>query len=626
MNPWNGNVFGGSAFTFTGSIRAMHPHLLLILCCLSFAKGRAQGTFIEMSQQAGIDHYQKSELHLGGGVAVFDYNNDGWEDIYLTGGENRDKLYRNNGNLTFTDVGVSAGFGATAAVTTLGVVTGDIDNDGFRDVLVLTELGFENMLYRNNGDGTFSRLVTALGQSTIQRSTSATMGDVNGDGFLDIYVTNYVRETGIIFGEGTQVIGFNHQCDADRLFINNGDLTFTESSLSYGIVQEGCGLAAAITDFDSDGAPDIMVVNDFGQWIEPNALYRNRLPFIGFDDVSTAMDIGHGFYGMGVAIGDYDRDGDLDYYMTNIGRNYLYRNDGDLFTELAEPSGVMNDSVYGLNTTGWSTFFFDHDNDGLLDLYVANGEIPSAPFIANALQNPDRLFMNLGDGTFIDISELSGIGSEQRSRGAAYGDFNNDGLLDFVVNTVKHNEPGAVRALLHINTTENDNHFIRLSLRGVHSNRDCFGGRVRLVTGDVAQTAEVDGGSGHASHNSSIVHFGLGSATMADSIIVRFPSGHTTVLTGIAADQTITVLEDLITSSNAIRNPMNVIRISYRDFKVTGIREGAEFSAHDLSGRIVAQGRTDRSGAFALPDQVRGVAILTVISNGRMHREKLILE
>jgi len=598
--------------------------LFLVSAFVSLGSVFAQATFQEVSQQAGISHYQKSELHLGGGVAVFDLDNDGWEDIYLTGGELRDKLYRNNGDGTFTDIAIAAGFGLTAAVNTLGVVTGDIDNDGFRDVLLLTELNFENMLYRNNGNGTFTRLVTGLGVSTPERSVSATFGDVNKDGLLDIYIANYVRETGILFNENNHVAGFSHTCDADRLFINNGDLTFTESTVAYGINQQGCGLAAAFTDFDDDGTADIMVVNDFGQWIVPNALYRNLHPTTAFEDVSETMGMDGGFYGMGVAIGDYDRDGDLDYYMTNLGRNFLYRNDGESFIEVADEAGVLNDSVNGLNATGWGTFFFDSDNDGLLDLFIANGEIPSALFIANSLQDPDKLFMNNGDGTFTDGTDAAGLGSTQRSRGAAFGDFNNDGKLDVVVNTVKHNEPYQVSAKLYINTTDNGNHFLRVRVEGTTGNRDGFGSRVRIVVNGQSQTAEVDGGSGHASHNSSIVHFGIGTATTVDSVIVRFPSGMVMTVADVGVDQTITVLEDMVTTFADVTSGKWVNRISEREFEIQSNGAPTEANLVDLSGRTVQRSNCNGSN-YRLPNGLSGIYILEIRSAEKVFRERIIL-
>lgn len=586
--------------------------LLALSCCLIIpAAIIAQGSFEEVSQQAGIHHHQKNNLHLGGGVAVFDFDNDGWEDIYLTGGENRDHLYRNNGDGTFTEVGIDAGFGLTAAVTTLGVVAGDIDNDGFRDILLLTDLSYENMLYRNNGNGTFTRLVTALGTSTPERSISATMGDVNKDGWLDIYITNYVRETGILFNDSNHVVGFNHTCDADHLFINNGDLTFTESSIQYGIDQQGCGLAAAFTDFDQDGTMDIMVVNDFGQWIEPNALYRNHYPNTAFEDVSQTMGIDDGIYGMGVAIGDYDRDGDLDYYMTNLGRNFLYRNDGDFFTETANQAGVLNDSANGLNTTGWSTFFFDADNDGFLDLFIANGEIPSATFIANALEDPDKLFMNNSDGTFSDVTTAAGLGSTQRSRGAAYGDFNNDGKLDIVVHTAKYNEPEEVRAQLYMNTTNNDNNHLRVQIEGTTSNRDGIGTLVRIVVNGQSQILEVNSGLGHASHSSTTAHFGIGTATTVDSVIAQFPSSIVTTMANVEANQTITIIEDIVTQTSQIQNAnANAITmLGPRNLRFNAIGDDLHVCIYDLAGRQLYRSRV-YSDTFEIPNGLNGSLIV----------------
>lgn len=600
---------GFSFYLHRAFLLAMKFLLFLTFVMIGPVNAMAQGSFIEVSQQAGLDHYQKSHLHLGGGVAIFDFDNDGWEDIYLTGGELRDKLYRNNGDGTFSDVGIDAGFGVTAGITTHGVVTGDIDNDGYRDILILTELGFENLLFRNNGDGTFSRLVTALGESTTQRATSAAMGDVNSDGLLDIYITNYVSEVGLLFDENNAVNGFSHQCDADRLFINNGDLTFTESSTAYGIDQQGCGLATSFTDYDNDGIIDIMVVNDFGQWLGSNALYRNQWPDAAFEDVSAEAGIDDGFYGMGIAIGDYDRDGDLDHYVTNIGRNYLYRNEGGSYTDVTADAGVLNDSVNGLNTTGWATFFFDHDNDGLTDLFIANGEIPSAQFIANSLEDPDKLFLNNGDGSFTDVTESAGLGSTQRSRGAAFGDLNNDGRLDLVVNSVKHNEIHEVNARVYLNNTENGNHFIRVKLAGTVSNRDGFGSRVRIVVNGQSQMVEIDGGSGHASHNSTTAHFGLGTSTVVDSIIVRFPSGITIAQAGVEADQTIILTEDLVTHASPSEDSGRMTLCGIRCVRFDTLYDDILIRIFDLTGRELHRGRTF-SDTYEIPTGMRGCLVV----------------
>lgn len=578
---------------------------------------------MESSQLAGIDHFQRSVLHLGGGVAVFDFDNDGWDDIYLTGGQNRDKLYRNNGDATFAEIGVEAGIGITAAVVTHGVTTADIDNDGFRDILVLTELGEENLLFRNNGNATFTRLVGVFDVSTTQRAISASFGDVNNDGLIDIYVVNYIHTPQVIYGNDFEVTGFAHQCDPDLLFINNGNLTFTESSAQYGLAQNGCGLASAFTDFDDDGDMDIFVINDFGQWVLPNLLYENQFPALVLEDVSAVLGIDARMYGMGVAIGDYDHDGDLDYYNTNIGPNYLFRNDGELFTEVGEISGVENDSLNGLNTTSWGCFFFDFDNDGWLDLFVANGEIPAANFIANIPDDPDKMFRNNGDGTFSDVTDAVGLGSIQRGRGTAFGDFNNDGLLDIVVNNVSNVQQGAT-ALLYMNQTVNANHWLKVRVRGVQSNQDGYGSRIRIVADGIAQILELDGGSSHASQSTTVAHFGVGSATFVDSVMVTFPSGTVQIVLNQNSDQTILVNEDVVTGQSEPISSMVLISVGGDNYEVVESGNASfDISVIDMLGRTVYS-RPEHQGAFQMPEFLKGLYVLRFTNSRHSYSIKIV--
>lgn len=591
-------------------------HLGLVVILFSvWGSIRAQGLFVETAQQAGITQTHRSSLHIGGGVAIFDMDNDDHEDIYLTGGEFRDHLYRNNGDATFTEIGVDAGTGITASMTTHGVATADIDNDGFRDLLVLTEMGNENIFFRNNGNSTFTRLVGVFDAPTDQRAMSASFGDVNKDGFLDVYIVNYVEFPEVILNDSDEVVGFAHGCYKDLLFINNGDLTFTESSALYGTDNGGCGLAAAFTDLNNDGNSDLLVVNDFGEWVQPNATYVNQFPEPFFSDASEAMGTNAQMYGMGVAIGDYDRDGDLDYYMTNIGTNFLFRNDGAYFTSAEEAAGVENDSLNGLNTTSWGTFFFDYDNDGLLDLFVANGEIPAAYFIANVQDDPDKLFHNNGDGTFTDVTEQTGLGSVKRGRGAAFGDFDNDGLLDIVVNNIIELQ-GDTGALLYMNATMNENHWLKVRVRGVESNRDGFGSRVRVVANAISQLLEVDGGSSHASHNSSVAHFGLGEHALADSVIVIFPSGIERIMTNVQADQTILIEEDEVTSEMEERSLCEIKQVGLREFVLPCPTSGTvQLEVIDMLGRTVAK-QSVASSRVRVDDDLQGIFIF------RLHAEK----
>jgi len=477
---------------------------------------------------------------------VLDFDNDGWEDVYLTGGENPDKLYRNLGNNQFVDVSIQAGIVSLPEATTMSVIAGDVNNDGYQDLLITTFFGSESMLLANQGDGTFMYLPNAVNDDNDWKTT-ASFGDFNKDGLLDFYITAYVFNGSTILGPNDEIIGFDHDCSANQLFINNGNFNFSDVSSAYGVDNQGCGLATAFTDYDSDLDVDIHLANDFGQWVAPSALYQNEFPVANFQDVSVAANMAATFYGMGIAIGDYDRDNDLDYYQTNLGRNLLSRNDELVFTDVTTQALVENDSLYGLNVTSWGCFFFDADNDAWPDLYVANGPIPAATFIANVLYDPNKLFLNNGDGTFEDMSAIAGVADTLRSRGAVYADFDKDGRLDMMVSNVHSDEDSAHVSYFH-NISQNNNHWVEFDLEGVQSNRDAYGSHVTIWLDGRPTLAEVDGGSSHASKSSSIVHFGLGESTLVDSVQIVFPSGITTTLTSLAVDQRHSIMEDIATA------------------------------------------------------------------------------
>jgi hypothetical protein len=580
-------------------MRAKSKLTIPIIICL-LAPFTSLGQFAENSSNAGIDHMCRSIGLMGGGVAVFDFNNDGWEDIYLTGGQDPDQLYRNNGDGTFTALPNNGGLFQGALNYTMGITTGDIDNDGFRDLLLTTYLDQPSILLRNNGNETFTYLPNALPQNT-DWSLAASFGDVNNDGLLDIYVTNYVEENHFIFGQG-QVVGFAHECFDNLLYINNGNLTFTESTTQYVANDIGCALATAFSDFDNDRDLDLFVINDFGAWVEPNTILENQHPIAAFVNAGDNLNANQGMHGMGIAIGDYDRDADLDYYVTDIGSNLLLRNDGNIFTDVTFESGVENDSIGGFNTVGWGAFITDYDNDGWPDLYVANGNISLPPFIMGSDINSDRLYRNEGDLTFSDVTDVNGLGGVTHSRGAAHGDFDNDGLMDFVVCHTAASE-GEEQSKLYINQTDNSGNWLKVKLEGTVSNRDAFGSHVIVVSNGFRTIAEVDGGSSHASQNSSILHFGLGQFTSADSVIVHFTSGTTQVYTEVAANQMLSIVETpVITDIN--EELLRILHqtsetITYSIPKQSGI---ASWKYMDAAGRIISQGSAPiRDRQLSLP-------------------------
>jgi len=533
-------------------------YLLLGVLTGTFQSSTAQTSFVEVSQASGID-YVVPVFNMGGGAVFFDYNNDDNLDVYITGHTGRDALYENNGDGTFTDVTVAAGFGMTENIRTMGVVTGDIDNDGFRDIYISTRNNYhKNLLFHNNGDGTFTEISDAAGFPIDSLSAnSSSMGDFNLDGYLDIHIINHMDSSGWIYDTAGNVVAYDHKCSPNSLYLNNGDLTFTEVNMQMNVGDVGCGLATAFTDFDNDADVDIMVANDFGQWIEPNGLYRNEYPTANFTNVGNSSGFDIGMYGMGIAIGDYDHDLDLDYYITNIGANKLMQNNGDgTFNEVGVAAGV-DDTWADVNeteiTTGWGTAFVDFDNDKDLDLYVANGYITTPVNEPNALDDPDKLFSNNGDGTFDNASTLAGLdASNGKCRGMAYGDYDNDGDVDVLVTVLDPSVNPTYHTLLYKNDNNNTNNYLKVKLQGVKANRDGFGAHLIISAGGEKWVHEVTAGSSHFSQNTSIAHFGLGDVTNVESLEIIWPGGRQQWLHNVAANQMITVVEDTTDSTTSI--------------------------------------------------------------------------
>ena len=577
--------------------------LALLSCAfLPLSPLRAQ-SFVDASEEVGLVHvYYSGPYRMGGGAAFFDADNDGDLDLYITGGLEADVICLNQ-NGRFTPISAEAGLADTQEPLTLGVVTGDIDNDGFRDVFVTTP--YRNLLFKNQGDGTFRNITAEAGLTEEARSSSATFADFNLDGYLDLYVVNYVRTARFTYDEDGNINGFAHECFPNHLYINNGDATFTERAAEFGVDDDGCGLATAATDYDNDGDVDLYVANDFGAYIEPNVLYRNE-GGARFTDVSAASGMNAAIFGMGIAVGDYDNNGHLDYYVTNLGRNVLFQNQGDgTFLDVAVAAGVGNGQTGGQLATGWGTVFFDYNNDGWLDLFVGNGHIPSAEFLTNAVLDPDKLFRNNGDGTFSDVSSHVGLDNTDMARGLAAGDYDNDGDLDLLV---VHIEPDtdedpnqAARIKLWRNETVNENHWLKLELQGTTTARDAFGAHVVAYASGQRWLRELDGGSSFLSQNSSVLHFGLGATAQLDSVAVLWPGGTRQVVRDVAVDQTLRIVENgavtevgepstvpvpaTFSLSQNFPNPFNPsTTIHYQLAQATSVR----LAVYDVTGKRVA--------------------------------------
>ncbi|MCH7490797.1 MAG: CRTAC1 family protein [Gemmatimonadetes bacterium] len=500
-------------------------------------------SFRDVSSSAGIRHFCLDVNRVCGGVAFFDYNNDGTDDLYLTGGEEPDRLFRNEGDGTFRDVTKEAGLDFIRRFVTVGVATGDIDNDGFRDIFVTTGEDYPNILVRNNGDGTFSDISESAGIAREKRwSTAVTFGDYNLDGYLDIYVANYATYDGLPYDE--HLTGGI----SNWLYRNNGDNTFDEVAKSLGVANpDGLTLAVAFTDVDGDHDVDLMVANDFGYLFVPNALFRNEHPHGVFTDFSEASATDTAINGMGFAIGDYDEDGDFDYYVTNMMGNVLYSNTNasGVFRESAKAMGIDD-----RRSTSWGAAFIDFDNDTDLDLIVANGRVltrynlQDVDHVERFLKpHENKLYRADGPGNFIDVSRGEGVADSTKGRGLAVADYDNDGDLDFIVAVVNDVVPPHGYALLYRNETPAGNHWLKVRVEGTTSNRDGFGSHIRVVAGGRTWIREIGGGSSYLSQNSSVAHFGMGDYAVADSLIVTWPGGEREIFTDIRTNQTVFVVE-----------------------------------------------------------------------------------
>ena len=525
---------------------------------------------VDITAATGIkfDHLSSPEQKyivesMSGGVAVIDYDRDGWPDIYfsnaqsvemaLAGKKARSALYHNNHDGTFTDVTDKAGVGYPCWA--MGAVVGDYNNDGWPDLLVTCVGGV--VLYRNNGDGTFTDVSKQAGLSNdSQWATGAAFGDYDRDGWVDLFVSHYVDfhlDDLPAFGsrQTCKYRGIDVQCgprglkgSSSSLYHNNGDGTFTDVSKKSGIrdAPNAFGLTAVWSDFDDDGHLDLFVANDAGR----NYLYQNdgggHFNEVGFAAGVAASQDGAEQANMGVALGDYLHSGRFSIAITHFSDEYaaLFRNDGRFsFTDVSYTSGIAPSTT---PYVGWGDAFFDFDNEGWLDLFLVNGHVYPQVDTAEAgpkYREPGLLFYNLRNGTFKDISKLVGPALQlpRVSRGVAVADLFNDGRLEIVIENLKGGptilQPQGGPA----------NHWIDLELAGAKSNRLALNARVRVTTGDLVQTSAVLSGGSYLSQNDLRIHVGLGGASRADKVEIFWPAGSTEVLTNLSADHVYCVKE-----------------------------------------------------------------------------------
>jgi len=524
--------------------------------------------FRDVSQEAGIHfkHFHGTRgtritEDMGSGVAWIDYNSDGFQDLFIVNNAGpmdmteeqfqtspaMSKLYKNNGDGTFSDVTSKSGLGLR--MHGMGSAWADIDNNGTIDCLVT---GYNQLrLFSNNGDETFREITKETGLESFDGFwAGAAWGDANNDGYLDLYVTGYISYFEIPdvneikdLHEPPSINPSVFDPISNLFFINNGDGTFREAAKEFGLDNpQGKGLEAVWMDLTDDRLPELYITND----VSDNALYRNTGHF-EFLDISYPAKAADYRGSMGLAVGDWNGDQDLDLFITHwiAQENAFYSNmwadDGSgmlFFRDEADRFGLGQSS---LDYVGWGTFFFDIDNDSRLDLFVANGHTNQhTDQPEKMIGMRDLLYWNRNNEEgFYEIGEVAGdyFGEEFVGRGAAYADYNNDGKLDLFI--VNHDGPG----ILLENQTTTENNWLQVSLEGTTSNRSALGAKLRLHTKHGTQIRQVGVQASYLSQNSLVQHFGLLEGATLDSLIVEWPSGQMEPFFDIQPNQTIKITE-----------------------------------------------------------------------------------
>ncbi len=516
------------------------PGLLAVLL-LKLSGSHAQTMFTDVTEQAGVvfqhnaNGLEDVENAFGTGAAWFDYDRDGDLDLYVTQRNGESKFFANSGAGTFTEIGSQLGVSAPN-FDAAGVAVADFNHDGWLDMYVAGAL--QDRLYKNIDGLRFADITASAGFDTTwhARGTSVSWGDYDNDGYLDLYVAQHINTKGPSFD------------NRDRIFHNNGDETFTD--VTYLFEEEdlaGYGFIAAWTDFDLDGDPDIFLINDCPFGGVPSKMFRND----GGDDplnwqfTEVGEEIGADvcISGMGVAVGDYNRDGWFDYYFTNWGRPMLLKNDSGDLLDATNAAGLNYTHVAATNQRAflWGCNFFDYDLDGWPDLFVDGGWLRHTDM---ANPQPNKLYHNDGNGlTFTDVSDSSGLDSDLHARTSVFADYDQDGDLDLYVVNYGH------EAYLYRNDLPRENNYLAIELQGTIGNRDGIGAKIVLTTPDAGvQYYETRSGSSLGGGDDLAACFGLGENTSASEITITWPSGVVQTLTDVSANQRLKVVESDVTS------------------------------------------------------------------------------
>lgn len=503
--------------------------------------------FVDHTEAAGIQHFfEVYEGMFGGGVAVLDFNNDGFEDLYLTGGMQEDQLLENQKDGTFKNVFDQAGLTSALGFVTQGVATADFNRDGWMDLFIttITTKGekktiprAQNLIFINKKDGTFEEQSKSFGISKSESfSTGIAIGDINLDGYPDVYVGNYFTD----YDGGLKEISDATIVNAGKtakgyLYENKGGKKFEEVSKKYNLSHRGFSFGGIFTDFDNDHDMDLIINNDFGYKAKPNYLLQNQFPEKKFSYVEEARKMDLRINAMGGATADLNADSYLDYFITNIRFNRFMIQDPEknIFIDQAETLGTQ------LFTISWGANFTDFDQDGDLDLFVANGDLNP-----NCVPMYNFYFEN-ENSTFQEQSGEVGLKDYGVGRGSVVFDLENDGDMDLLVVSQKPIRPYGPASITRLYKNElAKGNALQVKLRGNASTLSAFGSRIELYADSLYLNHEIDGGNtSHLSHNSRIAHFGLGKRTTVDSLRVTWPGGESQSLYQIPVNQKITVVE-----------------------------------------------------------------------------------
>jgi enediyne biosynthesis protein E4 len=506
----------------------------------------AQTPFKDVTKESGIQHqFIVYEGMFGGGACVLDFNNDGWEDLYITSGMNKDALYQNNGDGTFKNIYSESGLDATSPYVTQGVAGADVNKDGWVDLFITTITKrdsvrkiprAENLLFINNGNSTFRN---ATEEYRIEKfssfSTGVSFGDINADGYPDAYVGNYFLDyEGQLSSINDATIVNANQTAKGYLFKNRNGKYFSNVYEDYELSHRGFGFGGVFTDFDNDHDVDFLANHDFGYKAVPNVFLINEYPDNVFKDMAKEMGMDLKINAMGTAVGDFNFDGLLDYYITNIRFNKLMVNQGagKPFIDQSKELGL------GYVSISWGANFADFDHDTDLDLFVANGDLNP-----NDVPMGDYYFENTNE-RFKENGRAVGLNDYGVGRGSVVFDMDNDGDLDILVVNQKPllDYPVTSETRLYRNDSSKGN-WIKVALRGTDSETNGLGSRVEVVLGKIKMMREIDGGSSHLSQNSTVAHFGLGTATTVDSVIVTWIGGKKQIFANQKANVKLTIVE-----------------------------------------------------------------------------------